>query len=106
MPLVKVFAMRGTKPLATTAVQRSLCELFGTQPHTTKILVSYVDDWTTSGEDLFVDIRAKQTSERTREAVTSKLKEVQAVFAGHGFNANVRLETYSADAYFHLLPAS
>lgn len=70
------------------------------------VLVSSLDDWSTTGEDLFVDIRAKQTPERTREAVTAKLKDVQAVFAEHGFKANVRLETYDASSYFHLPPPS
>lgn len=106
MPLVKVFALRGTRPLPTLALQKALCNLWGTTPATTKMLVSSVDDWTTVGEDVFVDIRAKQTPERTRETVTAKLKDVQDVFAEHGFKANVRLETYDAGSYFHLPPPS
>ncbi|KAG8469086.1 hypothetical protein KFE25_007604 [Diacronema lutheri] len=106
MPLVKIFAMRGTSPMPTAALQRALCSVWGTQPSVTKLMVCLLDDWTTSGEDVFVDIRAKQTADRTRETVARKVAEVQQVFAQHGYKANVRVETYQAEQYFHLPPPS
>mmetsp|Transcript_18966 Transcript_18966/g.51002 ORF Transcript_18966/g.51002 Transcript_18966/m.51002 type:complete len:108 (+) Transcript_18966:87-410(+) len=106
MPLVKIFALRGVKPLPVASLQASLCNVWGTKPNTTKLMVSLVDEWTSSGgEDVFVDVRAKKTPDRTRDAVMAKMQEVQVVFKDHGYKANVRLETYEADSYFHLLPS-
>mmetsp|Transcript_64699 Transcript_64699/g.159230 ORF Transcript_64699/g.159230 Transcript_64699/m.159230 type:complete len:106 (+) Transcript_64699:187-504(+) len=105
MPLVKIFALPTIKKLPLPALQSALCKVWGTKPNTTKLMVCHVDDWTDSGgEDLFVDVRAKATPERTRDAVLEKMGEVQQVFAEHGYKANVRLETYAADSYFHKLP--
>jgi hypothetical protein len=106
MPLVRIYALKGagSGSLPVSSMQSALCNVWGTKPSTTKLMVSFVDDWTTSGEDLFVSIRAKQTPDRTREAVMAKMREVQDVFTQHGYRANVRLETYEGSSYFHLLP--
>lgn len=105
MPLVKIYALRGTT-LPLSSLQRALCEVWGTKPITTKLMLSHVEDWTSvEGEQVYVDIRAKATPDRTREAVMENMERVQGVFAQHGFVANVRLETYEAGSYFHRPPA-
>lgn len=56
-------------------------------------------------EDCYVDIRAYGKSERTREFVLGGMAEVQQAFADHDLIANVRLETYEGERYFHVPPA-
>ena len=65
-------------------------------------------DWTDESfsEDVYVDVRAKATPDRTRNAVLDGMRAVQKAFADHGLVANVRLETYAGDAYFHLPPGA
>lgn len=43
-------------------------------------------------------------AERTREFVLSGLKDVQVAFADNGLVANLRLETYEGERYFHVPP--
>ena len=64
------------------------------------------DDWTDESfkEDVYVDVRAKATPDRTREVVLEGMASVQKAFADHGLIANVRLETYVGDMYFHVPP--
>ena len=62
MPLVKLFARASmTKPIPLAALQSKLCDIWGTQPNTTKLMLFRVDDWTDESfqEDCYVDIRAK-----------------------------------------------
>ena len=88
-----------------------------------------VEDWTDESfqEDCYVDIRAygKQDlmaldfkitvsvwsvsllvgkAERTREVVLDGMKKVQDAFGDHDLIANVRLETYEGERYFHCPP--
>jgi hypothetical protein len=110
MPLVKLFARRDlAKAIPLTKLQGRMCEIWGTKPDTTKLLLFRCEDWTTadnvSEEDVYVDIRAYGKSERTREFVLSTMSDIQRAFADHGLVANVRLETYEGERYFHL-PAS
>ncbi len=148
MPLVKIFArntMAKAVPLA--ALQAKLCDIWGTTPSTTKLMLQRVDDWTDESfqEDCYVDIRAKGnykifslleesnfcssiwllpeknralsamtqlgflfrssgTSERTKEVVLDSMKKIQQAFREHDLIANVRLETYEGERYFHLPP--
>jgi hypothetical protein len=51
-----------------------------------------------------VDIRAKGTDERTREYVLDGMRRVQAAFKEENLIANVRLETYEGERYFHVPP--
>ena len=107
MPLVKVFVKQAlSKPVPLGALQASMCEIWGTTPATTKLMLSRVESWTGDSfdEDCFVDVRAKATRERTREAVLAGMARVRAAFGAHGLVANVRLETYAAESYFHLPP--
>ena len=47
MPLVKIFAQQGmTKPIPLAALQSKLCDIWGTKPSTTKLMLQRVDDWT------------------------------------------------------------
>ena len=41
-------------------------QVWGTKPSTTKLMAFEVKDWTHEGEDVFVDVRAKATPDRTR----------------------------------------
>ena len=43
-------------------------------------------------------------AERTREMVLDGMKGVQKAFQDHDLIANVRLETYEGERYFHLPP--
>ena len=65
-----------------------------------------VQDWTgeTFKEDVYVDVRAKATANRTREVVLESMAQVQKAFAEHDLVANVRVETYEGQNYFHLPP--
>jgi hypothetical protein len=61
MPLVKIFARATlTKPVPLAAIQSKLCDIWGTKPDTTKLMLQRVDDWTDDSfqEDCYVDIRA------------------------------------------------
>lgn len=141
MPLVKLFArtaMPKTIPLA--ALQSRLCEIWGTTPSTTKLLLVRCEDWTDESfqEDVYVDIRAYGTcvlypaietcvcwillvgptlansfvalgpqqgkAERTREFVLDGMSQIQKAFQDHNLTANLRLETYDGERYFHVPP--
>lgn len=106
MPLVKVFAKAGmSKAIPLVALQAKLCGIWGTKPETTKLMLSRVEDWTSDHkEDCYVDIRAYGKPERTREFVLSGMENVQAAFAEFDLVANVRLETYEGERYFHVPP--
>jgi hypothetical protein len=61
MPLVKIFAKQTmSKPIPLAALQSKLCNIWGTKPNTTKLMLSRVEDWTDESfqEDCYVDIRA------------------------------------------------
>ena len=107
MPLVKIFARPNLpKSIPLHSIQQKLCAIWSTKPATTKLIRFDAADWTGEQfhEDVYVDIRAKATPDRTREAVLEHMTSVQKAFADHGLLANVRLETYVGDAYFHLPP--
>lgn len=107
MPLVKLFAQKSlTKPINLASLQSKLCNVWNTKPNTTKLILTRVDDWTDESfqEDVYVDIRAMGKSDRTRDMVLDGMKKVQAAFKEEGLIANVRLETYEAERYFHLPP--
>jgi len=109
MPLVKLFARSNlSKAVPLASLQSKLCEIWGTKPETTKLLLFRCEDWTDcesfQPEDVYVDIRAYGKSERTREFVLDGMKSVQRAFAEQDLVANVRLETYEGDRYFHVPP--
>jgi hypothetical protein len=61
MPLVKIFARNAlSKPVPLAAIQSKLCNIWGTKPNTTKLILQRVEDWTDESfhEDVYVDIRA------------------------------------------------
>lgn len=107
MPLVKIFA-RNTlkKTIALPSLQARLCDIWGTKPETTKLILQRVEDWTNDSfqEDCYVDIRAYGKPERTREFVLEGMERVQKAFAEEDLVANVRLETYEGERYFHVPP--
>ena len=49
---------------------------------------------------------ATMYTERTREMVLDGMKKVQRSFLDHDLVANVRLETYEGDRYFHVPPTA
>lgn len=109
MPLVKLFALQSLKkPIPLSTLQSKMCAIWGTQPKTTKLILSRVDEWTTATdlpeEDVYVDIRAYGKSERTRDFVLDGMTQVQEAFREEGLLANVRLETYDGERYFHVPP--
>jgi hypothetical protein len=106
MPLVKVFSRIGmNKTIPLIALQSKLCQIWGTKPETTKLILSHVEDWTSDHqEDCYVDIRAYGKPERTREFVLDGMEDVQKAFAEFDLVANVRLETYEGERYFHVPP--
>ncbi|KAL7534249.1 hypothetical protein ACHAXR_005757, partial [Thalassiosira sp. AJA248-18] len=65
-----------------------------------------LSDWTSDSydEDCYIDIRAYGKSERTREFVLDGMTQIQQAFAEHDLVANVRLETYEGERYFHVPP--
>lgn len=67
-----------------------------------------MDDWTNESfhEDVYVYIRAYGKAERTREMVLDGMQKVQTAFGEEGLIANVRLETYDGERYFHVPPSS
>ena len=107
MPLVKVFTRIGMKKsIPLSALQSKLCDIWGTKPETTKIILQRVEDWTSDSfnEDVYIDIRAYGKEERTRDFVLDGMKDVQKAFGDHDLVANVRLETYDGERYFHVPP--
>jgi hypothetical protein len=107
MPLVKLFARQTlSKPINLTSLQSKLCSIWNTKPNTTKLILTRVDDWTDESfqEDVYVDIRAYGKAERTREMVLEGMQKVQSAFGEEGLIANVRLETYDGEKYFHVPP--
>lgn len=107
MPLVKLFAHRSLqKPIPLSRLQARLCRIWGTQPSTTKLLLFRCEDWTNDSfaEDVYIDIRALEKAERTRDFVLQGMQSVQQAFAEEDLIANIRLETYEKERYFHLPP--
>ena len=80
----------------------------GTKPSTTKLMLFRCEDWTDESfqEDVYVDIRAYGKPERTREFVLEGMENIQKAFADEGLIANLRLETYEGERYFHVPPPS
>jgi hypothetical protein len=108
MPLVKLFAQRAmNKPIPLGKLQSALCQIWNTKPNTTKLILFRVDEWTDESfsEDVYVDIRAKATPDRTRDMVLDGMARVQQAFDEQGLKANIRLETYDGPNYFHLPPS-
>ena len=100
MPLVKLFARNTlTKTVPLQRLQAKMCDIWGTQPSTTKLMLFRCEDWTDESfaEDVYVDIRAYGKAERTREFVLQGMKDIQQAFADEGLIANVRLETYQGE---------
>lgn len=95
-----------TKPIPLESLQSKLCAIWSTQPETTKLILSRVEDWTSDSfdEDCFIDIRAYGKAERTREFIINGMIEVQQAFAAENLVANLRLETYDGARYFHVPP--
>lgn len=137
MPLVKIFARNTlTRPIPLAKLQSRLCDIWGTKPNTTKLILQRVEDWTDESfqEDVYVDIRAYGEfhsrifcltgcrisflteyfltpctvgkAERTREFVLEGMKKAQTAFQEHDLVANMRLETYEGERYFHVPPSS
>ena len=107
MPLVKIFARPGlAKLVPLEPLQAALCDIWKTKPSTTKLMRFDAADWTGEQfhEDVYVDVRAKATPDRTRDVVLQGMADVQRAFAEHSLVANVRLETYEGENYFHLPP--
>ena len=108
MPLVKLFARAAlTKSIPLPAIQQSMCKVWGTKPETTKLILTRVDDWTEDSfnEDVYVDSRAYGKAERTRDFVLDGMKTIQKNLKDeHDLVANVRLETYEGERYFHVPP--
>mmetsp|Transcript_1500 Transcript_1500/g.2152 ORF Transcript_1500/g.2152 Transcript_1500/m.2152 type:complete len:109 (-) Transcript_1500:88-414(-) len=106
MPLVHVFARTSlSKPISLQSIQSKLCKIWGTKPQTTKIILTRVEDWTHDyDEDVYVSIRAYGKPERTREFVLDGMVNVQKAFQDESLVANVRLETYDGERYFHVPP--
>ena len=107
MPLVKIFARQTlSKSIPLTSLQSKLCTIWNTKPETTKLILFRVDDWTNDSfhEDVYVDIRAYGKAERTRDMVFDGMNQVQGAFGEEGLIANVRLETYDGEKYFHVPP--
>ena len=108
MPLVKLFARTTlTKAIPLPAIQQMMCDVWGTKPETTKLILTRVDDWTEDSfnEDVYVDIRAYGKAERTRDFVLDGMKTIQKNLKDeHELVVNVRLETYDGERYFHVPP--
>jgi hypothetical protein len=65
MPLVKLFARSClTKAVPLASLQSKLCDIWGTRPDTTKLMLFRCEDWTDESfqEDIYVDIRAYGTA--------------------------------------------
>mmetsp|Transcript_21174 Transcript_21174/g.27882 ORF Transcript_21174/g.27882 Transcript_21174/m.27882 type:complete len:97 (+) Transcript_21174:184-474(+) len=95
MPLVKIFARTTmAKPIPLAAIQSKLCDIWGTKPNTTKLMLSRVEDWTDESfqEDCYVDIRAYGKPERTREMVLDGMQKVQGAFKEHDLIANGKFD--------------
>ena len=61
MPLVKLFCRNNlTKHVPLAALQQKLCDIWGTKPGTTKLMLFRTEAWTDESfqEDVYVDIRA------------------------------------------------
>lgn len=68
MPLVKLFARHNlTKTVPLVRLQSKMCEIWGTKPDTTKLMLFRCEDWTDDSfrEDIYVDIRAYGTFSNT-----------------------------------------
>eukprot|EP00928_Gymnodinium_smaydae_P044889 TRINITY_DN29963_c0_g2_i1.p2 TRINITY_DN29963_c0_g2~~TRINITY_DN29963_c0_g2_i1.p2 ORF type:complete len:107 (-),score=32.32 TRINITY_DN29963_c0_g2_i1:47-367(-) len=104
MPLVKVFS-RSPLKVSATALHGALARIWGVEasPQVMKVMALPVQDASSIGEDVYVDIRAKAKPERTQEYCQQACKQTAALLAEHGHKANVRLELYAPElqvAYF------
>ena len=94
-------------PACNDFFPHALCfQIWGTQPSTTKLMLFRCEDWTNESfqEDIYVDIRAYGKAERTREFVLEGMEKIQKAFTDEGLTANVRLESYEGERYFHVPP--
>ena len=107
MPLVRLYTRQSlTKAVPLKQLQTKLCAIWKVKPETTKLLLTKVDDWTGEqfDEDVYVSIRANAKPDRTPTVINQNLLHVQAAFRMHDLIANIRLETFNGDEYFHCPP--
>eukprot|EP00933_Yihiella_yeosuensis_P022034 TRINITY_DN1733_c0_g1_i1.p1 TRINITY_DN1733_c0_g1~~TRINITY_DN1733_c0_g1_i1.p1 ORF type:complete len:114 (+),score=22.39 TRINITY_DN1733_c0_g1_i1:109-450(+) len=95
MPLVKIFSRQSLKVPAAT-LHEALVKIWGVAktPEVMKVLSLPVHDCSTSGEDVYVDIRAKAKPDRTPDVVNEACKQTAALLSTHGYAVNVRAELY------------
>lgn len=69
-----------TKPIPLSALQSKLCDIWGTKPNTTKLMLQRVEDWTDESfqEDCYVDIRAKGTCNNSFHLISFLVKSILA----------------------------
>mmetsp|Transcript_3415 Transcript_3415/g.5098 ORF Transcript_3415/g.5098 Transcript_3415/m.5098 type:complete len:104 (+) Transcript_3415:98-409(+) len=95
MPLLKIFTSNALKVSASSLHQR-LQKIWNVPGDVLKVLVLPSLDMS-GDEDLYIDVRAKAKPERTQDAIDNVMKEMQSLFAEHGYNTNIRVELYSPD---------
>lgn len=98
MTLVKIFS-RTPLTVSASTLQSRLCTIWNELQKDLKVLVLPVHDMsgTTSNEeeDLYIDIRADATPERTPEVVNTALRETQQLVYEHGgYRSSIRIELY------------
>ena len=99
MPLVKIFS-RTPLTVSASTLQARLCTIWKAPEQDVKVLILPVHDMscTTSNEDedLYIDIRAAATPERTPEVVKTALRETQQFVYEHGgYRSSIRIELYA-----------
>eukprot|EP00930_Biecheleria_cincta_P024978 TRINITY_DN17826_c0_g1_i1.p1 TRINITY_DN17826_c0_g1~~TRINITY_DN17826_c0_g1_i1.p1 ORF type:complete len:188 (-),score=40.08 TRINITY_DN17826_c0_g1_i1:221-784(-) len=94
MPLLKVFT-RNSLRVSASELHEPLCKIWGVPNSVLKLLIFKVDDMSSlSGEDVYIDLRAKATPARTKDVVQGNIEKMSKLFYDHGHAANIRIELY------------
>eukprot|EP00440_Ansanella_granifera_P059059 gb/GFBE01064016.1/.p1 GENE.gb/GFBE01064016.1/~~gb/GFBE01064016.1/.p1 ORF type:complete len:129 (+),score=20.27 gb/GFBE01064016.1/:1-387(+) len=95
MPLVKIFSRQPLR-VATSTLHRSLAQIWGVAatPDVMKVLSLPMHDASNSGEEVYVDVRAKAKPDRTPQVAQECCNMTADLLRKQGYNTQVRLELY------------
>eukprot|EP00533_Pseudo-nitzschia_delicatissima_P001964 CAMPEP_0116089252 /NCGR_PEP_ID=MMETSP0327-20121206/6328_1 /TAXON_ID=44447 /ORGANISM="Pseudo-nitzschia delicatissima, Strain B596" /LENGTH=107 /DNA_ID=CAMNT_0003580435 /DNA_START=67 /DNA_END=390 /DNA_ORIENTATION=- len=96
MPLLKIFTQKALTVSANTLHKR-LTAIWKVPEDVLKVLVVPTFDASGNGgidNDVYIDVRAKAKTERTKEVIDEAMVNTQDLLKEHGYKATIRVELY------------
>mmetsp|Transcript_35890 Transcript_35890/g.65867 ORF Transcript_35890/g.65867 Transcript_35890/m.65867 type:complete len:187 (+) Transcript_35890:79-639(+) len=97
MPMVEVFT-RNALRMTANKIHGHMCEVWQAPAEVLKVVVvPILDQNLQTGEEVFVNVRAKAKPERTQQFCEEAMEKSSTYFYEHGHAANIRVELYNPD---------